>query len=82
MRDGNRPFSLVLTYADQAAIAFNEGAGAGNTFLSTLSKPGTLPLIILSTVATIIASQSIITDAFSMTRHAIQLGWFPRMRIS
>jgi KUP system potassium uptake protein len=40
-----------------------------------------LPLIVLATVATIIASQSIITGAFSMTRQAIQLGWLPRLRI-
>src|SRR5208283_21408 len=40
------------------------------------------PLIVLSTVATIIASQSIITGAFSMTRQAIQLGWLPRLPIT
>ena len=40
-----------------------------------------LPLILLATVATIIASQSIITGAFSMTRQAIQLGWLPRLQI-
>jgi len=40
-----------------------------------------LPLIVLATVATIIASQSIITGAFSMTRQAIQLGWLPRLQI-
>ena len=41
-----------------------------------------MPLIVLATVATIIASQSIITGAFSMTRQAIQLGWLPRLRIT
>jgi len=40
-----------------------------------------MPLILLATVATIIASQSIITGAFSMTRQAIQLGWLPRLQI-
>jgi KUP system potassium uptake protein len=40
-----------------------------------------IPLVVLATVATIIASQSIITGAFSMTRQAIQLGWLPRLRI-
>jgi KUP system potassium uptake protein len=40
-----------------------------------------LPLVLLSTVATVIASQSIITGAFSMTRQAIQLGWMPRFKI-
>ena len=41
-----------------------------------------LPLVVLATIATIIASQSIITGAFSMTRQAIQLGWLPRVRIT
>ena len=40
-----------------------------------------VPFVVLATVATIIASQSIITGAFSMTRQAIQLGWLPRLRI-
>jgi KUP system potassium uptake protein len=45
--------------------------------------PGALqvPLIVLAALATIIASQAIITGAFSMTRQAIQLGWLPRLRI-
>jgi KUP system potassium uptake protein len=41
-----------------------------------------LPLVVLATIATIIASQSIITGAFSMTRQAIQLGWLPRLHIT
>ncbi len=41
-----------------------------------------MPLVLLATVATIIASQSIITGAFSMTRQAIQLGWLPRLPIT
>jgi KUP system potassium uptake protein len=41
-----------------------------------------LPLILLATVATVIASQSIITGAYSMTRQAIQLGWCPRMKVT
>ena len=40
------------------------------------------PFVILATVATIIASQAIITGAFSMTRQAIQLGWLPRLKIT
>ena len=53
----------------------------GNIFYRLCPASLLLPLIVLSTVATIIASQSIITGAFSMTRQAIQLGWFPRMNI-
>jgi KUP system potassium uptake protein len=73
--------SLLLNYAGQAAISLNGGAGVDNTFYQLCPEPLLFPLIILSTVATIIASQSIITGAFSMTRQAIQLGWFPRMHI-
>src|SRR6202789_3292795 len=40
-----------------------------------------MPLVVLATIATIIASQSIITGAFSMTRQAIALGWMPRLRV-
>ena len=72
---------LVLNYAGQAAIALTEDIGTDSTFYRLCPEPLLLPLIVLSTLATIIASQSIITGAFSMTRQAIQLGWFPRMHI-
>jgi KUP system potassium uptake protein len=52
-----------------------------NIFYQLCPKLLLLPLIILATIATIIASQAIITGAFSMTRQAIQLGWCPRMKI-
>src|SRR5262245_31534107 len=73
--------ALLLNYAGQAAIAYGEEIGGDSTFYRLCPAPLLLPLIVLSTVATIIASQAIITGAFSMTRQAIQLGWFPRMRI-
>jgi KUP system potassium uptake protein len=72
---------LLLSYAGQAALAMGGDAGTGNIFYRLCPAPLLLPLIVLATVATIIASQSIITGAFSMTRQAIQLGWFPRMHI-
>jgi KUP system potassium uptake protein len=60
-----------------------DGADAsGNIFYRLCPEMLLLPLIALSTIATIIASQSIITGAFSMTRQAIQLGWCPRLRIT
>ena len=73
--------SLVLNYAGQGAIVLAGAPTDGNTFYRLCPPWLTLPLIILSTVATIIASQSIITGAFSMTRQAIQLGWMPRLKI-
>ncbi len=73
--------SLVLNYAGQGAIVLAGAPTAGNIFYRLCPAPLTLPLIVLSTIATIIASQSIITGAFSMTRQAIQLGWMPRLKV-
>jgi KUP system potassium uptake protein len=73
--------SLVLNYAGQAAIALRGESIANNIFYRLCPEPLLIPLVCLATVATIIASQSIITGAFSMTRQAIQLGWLPRLHI-
>ena len=73
--------SLVLNYAGQAALVL-EGAPTADNIFYRLCPPFMLvPLVLLATIATIIASQSIITGAFSMTRQAIQLGWLPRLQI-
>ena len=72
---------LVLNYAGQCAIALNGASIADNIFYRLCPQPLLMPLVGLATVATIIASQSIITGAFSMTRQAIQLGWLPRLHI-
>ena len=74
--------SLVLNYAGQAAIVLEGAPVADNIFYRLCPHSLLIPLVILSAVATIIASQSIITGAFSMTRQAIQLGWMPRLRIT
>jgi KUP system potassium uptake protein len=73
--------SLILNYAGQAALVLEGAPTDGNIFFRLCPQPLLLPLIVLATVATIIASQSIITGAFSMTRQAIQLGWLPRLYI-
>ena len=73
--------SLILNYAGQAALVLEGAPTDGNIFFRLCPEMLLLPLILLATVATIIASQSIITGAFSMTRQAIQLGWLPRLRI-
>src|SRR6267143_2232620 len=73
--------SLILNYAGQAALVLERAPTDGNIFFRLCPGPLLLPLIVLATTATIIASQSIITGAFSMTRQAIQLGWLPRLRI-
>jgi KUP system potassium uptake protein len=73
--------SLILNYAGQAALVLGGAPTDGNIFFRLCPEILLLPLILLATIATIIASQSIITGAFSMTRQAIQLGWLPRLRI-
>ena len=71
--------ALILNYAGQAAIVLAGAPTEGNIFYRLCPQPLLTPLIVLATVATVIASQSIITGAYSMTRQAIQLGWLPRM---
>jgi KUP system potassium uptake protein len=73
--------ALVLNYAGQAAIVLDGAPTEGSTFFHLCPKAFQAPLVVLSTVATIIASQAILTGAFSMTRQAVQLGWLPRLRI-
>jgi KUP system potassium uptake protein len=74
--------SLVLNYAGQAALVIDGAPISDNIFYRLCPPFLLLPLVVLATIATIIASQSIITGAFSMTRQAIQLGWLPRVHIT
>jgi len=71
--------SLLLNYLGQAALVLEGAPTEGNIFYRLCPASLIMPLIALATVATIIASQSIITGAFSLTRQAIQLGWMPRL---
>ncbi|THD70349.1 MAG: potassium transporter Kup [Bradyrhizobium sp.] len=73
--------SLILNYAGQAALVLEGTPTDGNIFFRLCPASLLIPLVVLATIATIIASQSIITGAFSMTRQAIQLGWLPRLQI-
>jgi KUP system potassium uptake protein len=74
--------ALVLSYAGQTAILMDaNGAGAVNPFFQLAPSWALYPLVALATVATVIASQAIITGAFSMTRQAVQLGWLPQFDI-
>lgn len=73
--------SLILNYAGQAALVLEGAPTDGNIFFRLCPDVLLIPLVVLATVATIIASQSIITGAFSMTQQAIQLGWLPRLQI-
>jgi len=73
--------SLVLCYFGQGALLLGDPAAIRNPFF--LMAPGwaLAPLVGLATVATIIASQAVISGAFSVTRQAVQLGFWPRMAI-
>jgi KUP system potassium uptake protein len=74
--------ALVLSYAGQTAILMDaNGSGAVNPFFQLAPAWALYPLVALATVATVIASQAIITGAFTMTRQAIQLGWLPQFDI-
>ena len=73
--------SMLLNYMGQGAAVLAGASPSANLFYLLCPHALTVPLIVLATLATIIASQSIITGAFSMTRQAIQLGWMPRMQI-
>ncbi len=73
--------TLVLNYAGQTALVLAGAPTSDNIFFRLCPSLLLAPMVLLSTIATIIASQSIITGAFSMTRQAIQLGWLPRLPI-
>ncbi len=73
--------SLILNYAGQAAIVLDGAPTDGNIFFRLCPGWLLIPMVVLATLATIIASQAIITGAYSMTRQAIQLGWLPRLAV-
>ena len=73
--------ALLLNYAGQTALLFDHPGLGGNPFFRLAPGWAIFPLVMLASVATIIASQAIITGAFSLTRQAMQLGWFPGLHI-
>jgi KUP system potassium uptake protein len=73
--------SLLLSYAGQTAFLIDKGSVTGNPFFQIAPSWSIYPLVVLATIATIIASQAIITGSFSMTRQAMQLGWLPGVAI-
>jgi KUP system potassium uptake protein len=71
---------LVLNYAGQGALMLGDPGTAANPFFLMAPEWGRLPLVLLATAATIIASQAVISGAFSVTHQAVQLGFLPRLR--
>jgi len=73
--------ALTLNYLGQGAFVLAHPEAVANPFFLMFPKWALLPVVILATAATIIASQAVITGAFSLTRQAIHLGFLPRMEI-
>jgi KUP system potassium uptake protein len=73
--------ALLLNYFGQGALLISKPDAIENPFYLLAPTWALYPLLILSTLATVIASQAVISGAFSMTRQAIQLGYCPRMNI-
>ncbi|MDP3211722.1 potassium transporter Kup [Methylotenera sp.] len=72
---------LALNYLGQGALLLTTPSAVSNPFYLSFPTELLIPAVILSTLATIIASQAVISGAYSITRQAIQLGFLPRMRI-
>jgi KUP system potassium uptake protein len=73
--------SLLLNYFGQGALLLHDASAAVSPFYRLAPSWGLYPLILLATAAAIIASQAVISGAFSLTRQALQLGYWPRMQI-
>lgn len=73
--------ALVVNYLGQGALLLHDPAAAAQPFFGLAPEWLIFPLIGLTTVATIIASQALISGVFSLTRQAIQLGYLPRMTV-
>ncbi|MGE0066478.1 MAG: potassium transporter Kup [Solirubrobacterales bacterium] len=73
--------ALTLNYMGQGSLILGDPAAIDNPFFLLIPHWGRIPMVLLATVATVIASQAVISGAFSVTRQAIQLGFLPRLRI-
>ena len=73
--------ALVLNYFGQGAVLLKNPAAIANPFYMSIPDWAQVPMLVLSTTAAAVASQAVITGAFSVTRQAIQLGYLPRLAI-
>jgi len=73
--------ALLLNYFGQGALLLDDRAAAGNPFFRLVPDSVQLPMVVLATVATVIASQAVISGAFSVTHQAVQLRFLPRLTI-
>ena len=73
--------ALTLNYLGQGALVLADPKSVENPFFLLYPQWAQLPMVLLATVATVIASQAVITGAYSLTQQAIQLGLLPRLEI-
>ena len=73
--------ALLINYFGQGALVLSNPAAIENSFYRMVPDSMLLPLIVLATAATVIASQAVITEAFSLVRQAVQLGLLPRFEV-
>ncbi len=73
--------ALILNYLGQAALVLHNPAATANPFFLLFPDWARLPMVVLATAATVIASQAVISGAFSLTRQAVQLGLLPPLTI-
>ena len=74
--------ACILSYLGQGALILGDPATIRSPFFLLVPEWGQLPMVFLATAATVIASQAVITGAFSVARQAAQLGYLPRLRIA
>ncbi len=74
--------ALTLNYMGQGALLLRDPTALENPFFRLFPKALLIPAVLLSTMAAVIASQAVISGAYSMTRQAIQLGFLPRMQVT
>jgi KUP system potassium uptake protein len=73
--------ALTLNYMGQGSLILDTPSAIENPFFLLLPHWGRIPMVLLATVATVIASQAVISGAFSVTKQAVQLGFLPRLTI-
>ena len=73
--------ALTLNYFGQGAVLLRDPAAVANPFYLSVPEWGQIPMLVLATVAAMVASQAVITGAFSVARQAMQLGYVPRLTI-
>ena len=73
--------ALILNYMGQGALILDDPKAIDNPFYLLIPEWARIPMIVLATIATVIASQAVISGAFSVTRQAVQLGFLPRLTI-